>query len=251
MSIKEKDNQHIYQYYKRKVELSNSHFIENTLIRKGAVIQLQELTLDTFRVPNIISLTTQSYKDIRKDVQGQANTNTKFIQSVIDGNDIIFKYLLEATEMYDEKHIYYEVDPVSKEKKPNPSKTYELWIKMLNILGEDGWLEALKVNTENITGDDIKELFDLADIQWWSSDPSFLYQGFQYWLTQLDSSIYSENRKPKRWDKIHGDGQAFVTKHMAQLIDQLPFFRNQMSSSLTKLLRDSGYISKRKHRKTQ
>lgn len=237
--------------YYEKIELNNNCLIENHIIKKGSTIHLEELTLDAFRVPNIISSTTQNYKDIRKDIQGTANKNTKFILSEIENNDIIFKFLLEATEMYDEDHIYYEVDPVSKEKKLNSSKTYELQIKMLDVLGNDGWLEALKINLENITGDNIKELFDVADIQWWVSDPSFLYQGFQYWLTQLDSSIYPENRKPKRWDKIHGDGQAFTTKHMAQVIDQLPFFRNQMSSSLTSLLRDKGYIAKRKHIKTK
>lgn len=231
--------------------LTKNVLIENIILKKGAQIHLEELTLDAFRVPNIISTTTQNYKDIRKSIQGNANKNTKFISSEIDGNDIIFKFLLEATEMYDDDHIYYEVDPVTKEKKPNPSKTYELWIKMLNILGNNGWLEALKINLENVTGDNIKELFDVADIQWWVNDPSFLYQGFQYWLTQLDSSIFPEDRKPKRWDKIHGDGQAFSTKHMSQVIDQLPFFQNQMSSSLTKLLRDKGYISKRKHVKTR
>lgn len=233
------------------MKLTKSIILENYLIKEGAIIHLAELTLDAFRVPNIISPTTQKYKDIRKDVQGLANKNTKFVSSEVDGNDIIFKFLLEATEMYDEDHVYYSVDPISKEKKPNPSKTYELWIKMLNILGDSGWLEALKVNLDNVTGDDVKELFDVADIQWWVDDPSFLFQGYQYWLHQLDSSIFPETRAPKKWDKIHGDGQAFTTKHMAQLIDQLPFFRNQMSSSLTKLLRDTGYIAKRKHSKKE
>ncbi len=205
--------------------------------------KLEELTLDAFRVKDIISSTTQKYKDERKTVQGVANKNTKFILSEIEGNDVIFKFLLEATEKYPKDHVFKVVNPSTKEVEPEPSKTYELWIKMKKVLGENGWLDALGLGNKELTMNNIKELFDVADIEWWVNDMSFLFQGFQYWLTQLDASIFPENRKPKRWDKIHGDGQAFTTKHMAQVIDQLPFFRNIMASSLTTLLRKEGYIT--------
>lgn len=213
---------------------------------------LEFVTLAAFKDSNIISNITQTYKDIRKGtgqvkVQGRtvantANVNTKLITTELVDNDVVFKFLTEATEMYGPNHKFIQINPTTKEKEPNPSKTYEIWIKLLNVVGEKGWLSAFDTEKEVLTQKDIKDIFDVCNVQLWSNDPSFQYQGFNYWNTQLDASIFPEDRAPRFWNKKHGDGQAFLTKHLSQLIDQLPFFRNQMASALTSVLKTNGYL---------
>jgi len=130
-----------------------------------------------------------------------------------------------------------EVDPETFNLTKNRSKTYEIQIKVLDFLD---WLDVF--SEQKVTESDMKEILDTADIQVFSTSPSFHYQGFNYWLSQLDGSIYPTTIKPQRWDKIHGDGDAFVDKHLYGLMRQIKFFRNQMASMITKKLKDRGLI---------
>ena len=61
-------------------------------------------------------------------------------------------------------------------------------------------------------------------------------------LITLDAAIFPTKIAPKKWDKIHGDGDAFLDKHTAGLINQMGFFLNPMASMLTKRLRDKGLL---------
>lgn len=219
--------------------------VEKKDIRMLCQLPIKEyVTLSAFTDINALTsdLTKETTKQRAEYMKG-ANINTKFIETDIDGNDIIFKFLTEATEgIYDDNHVYQDTNPESNWiLTPNPSKTYELWIKALDVLGEDGWLSVVE-DQDKITMKDLKLILDSAYVQLFSNDPSFNWQGFAYWLTQLDASIYPQSIKPQRWDKVHGDGEAFLTKHFAQLFKQLPFFFNQMASSLTGTLQKAGVI---------
>lgn len=60
--------------------------------------------------------------------------------------------------------------------------------------------------------------------------PSFVYWGFQYMLTQLDTSIYPENRPPnKRNPKQRG----IVCKHMRKTLQVFPFYLGTIASQLS------------------
>jgi len=197
---------------------------------------------------SITSIITQAYKDIRKDVQNTANKNTKLIATELAGNDVIFKFLTEATEMYGLKHRYSQINPETKAFESNPSKTYEIWIKLLDVIGDQGWIKVFDLSSEVLTQKDIKDMIKVSNCQLWSNDPSFQYQGFNFWLGQLDAALFQTDIAPRIWDKRHGDGEALLTKHLSQLIDSLPFFFNQMASSLTKVLRLNNIIPKYKRR---
>lgn len=265
--------------------LSKPYLIENVILNKGSIVKplleefyygklpklkesyLKELTLNDLKASSITSELTKKYKGAREYSNKKANINTKLIQSEIVGNDILFKFLTEASlytavtdpvtgdvkylpyKKIDPDHKYYRITPGTDQKVENPSATYELWIQVTNVLGDDGWLSVYDPKELPITYDMIKEILRVADVKLFSDDPSFLYQGFEYWLTQLDASIYLEDRKPRKWDKKHGDGENFLTKHFSQLIDQLPFFFNQMASSMTATLRKAGIISEYQRKK--
>lgn len=220
--------------------------LESTLTFGSLKVLNEFITLSALldKEADLTSDLTQKYKDIRKDIQKTANINTKLITTeIIDNKDVMFSFLTEATEMYGKDHKFIEIDPITKEKKPNPSKTYTIQFKFLDVLGENGWINTFDTSKEKLTTKDIKDLINVSNVQLWSSDPSFQFQGFAYWNTVLDSAIYPETRAPKVWNKKHGDGTHFLTKHLSQLIDQMPFFFNQMASSLTKLLKKEGIIN--------
>ena len=87
----------------------------------------------------------------------------------------------------------------------------------------------------------------MYQIYFWSNSPSWQYQGFNWWNAQLDASVFPENTPAptsgaKGWKNKHGDGIAFLDKHTSQLVDSLPFFRNQMASALSNLLKKSGFF---------
>ena len=265
-------------------EISKDYLIEGYEIKKGSIIKssireiyrgkfnshsLKEMTLYDFKASDITSEKTKIFKGARKDQNKTANINTKLISSeIINETDILFKFLTEASlytaitdettgqiiyvpyKQADPKHEYKRIIPGTDEMVPNPSKTYEIWIQVEKVLGKDGWLSVYDPEKEEITGNMIKDILKVADIKIFDDTPAYLYQGFAYALTQLDASIFPENRKPKRWDKIHGDGQNFLDKHLSQLFDQINFFIPQMGSSLTNLLRKEGIIKpyKRKSR---
>jgi len=218
---------------------------------------LQELTISDFRDEGNVSAFTTAWRTDRSRVMGGGATrNTKLLDCVVDVNKktVQFQFLTEATELNGKKpskvigssYKFYggdkaEIDPSSKKLKRNPSKSYELWLQFDDIIGSNGWLSTF-------TGDQItkKEMMDIIEtseaVKVWSSSPSFLLQGFAYWTYQVDGGIVPEDRKPQRWDKYHGDGDAFLDKHLASLFRSIRFFIPQMAQMLNKKLKDRGLI---------
>lgn len=199
------------------------------------------VTLADLKTPDITSDATKTFTKQRQTVQKGANINTKLMgsETVLEGKDVTFKFLTEATEVYKSGHVYQTVNPKNNEiTNEGTIGTYDLWIKVLDVVD---WVETYPDKTE-ITIADIKDILSVSNVQLWSDDISFTYQGFRYWLTQLDGSIYPENHKPKRWNKTHGDGDNFLTKHFTQLFKQLPWFYNQMASSLSRVLKEAKLI---------
>lgn len=97
-------------------------------------------------------------------------------------------------------------------------------------LNESRFIEAI-----TLTPNDIADLIEVCDVKIWSDDPSTTYQGHNYYLTQIDGSLYPNNIKPKKWNKYHKDDN-FMGKHIAALLQTLPSFYKQMANRLSKLL---------------
>ncbi len=213
---------------------------------------LNEITLYDLADAGNISNFTQTWRKDRNRTMGTENTTAKLIDCVINeaDNSVMFQFLTEATELgnknpndnIDSSYRFYdgpkgEVDPDNLRIKRNRSRTYEIQIRIIDALE---WVKAFE--GEKIGQKEMKEILEVSDVQIFSTSPSFQMQGFNFWNTQIDASIYPENRKPQRWDAFHGDGQAFLDKHLYGLMRQIKFFINPMASMLNSKLRNRGLI---------
>ena len=69
----------------------------------------------------------------------------------------------------------------------------------------------------------------VGDLRLHCTCPSFLYWGYQYILTVLDSSIYPEVRAPK----VRNPGErGIVCKHLNRILRVLPFYSGEMAKEL-------------------
>jgi predicted secreted protein len=221
-------------------QLINQNLIEN---KKNILYfnRLMEITLFDLKQADITSDLTKKYKGIRKKINKTANYNSKLITCEIENNDVLFKYLTEATDNDDISK--KNVNPQSLSLENNPSKTYEIWLKFPNSL------DLLNLqDKETIDRKTVKSLIEISDVLIWDSNPSWQFQGFNFWNSQLGSSLFPTDIAPKVWnaDNRHGNGVFFLPKHLSQLIDQISFFLNPMASMLDKALRDGGYLPSRK-----
>lgn len=212
---------------------------------------LSELTLYDLKDKSNISSFTQKWVKDRNRTTGVGNKSIKLVDMFLDEaeNSITFQFLAEATELNGKKpnkslgdYGEYEgekeeVSPTTFKIEKNPGKVYELQIKILKFFD---WLKVFE--GEEITSKELKDILKVSDVQVFSTSPSFNYQGFNYWLTQLDGSIYPQNIKPEVWNKIHGDGVAFLDKHLYSLLRSIDFFIPQMAQKLNSKLKSRNLI---------
>ena len=213
---------------------------------------------------------TSDFQDEREELVGKESALASCDAAGLgeNGEDVIFKFTTPGTFGGGGT-----VNAKTFQKSDNPSGVYELWILVLDFIPallalkgsdevkeepeedvepeevEDNSEVNTEVNTEEekplkeatvkITKEDIADIMDLCDIQLWSNDASFYFQGLAYNLTQMGACIYPVNIKPKRWNKVHGD-DGYVNKHMSGLLDSLPKFYNNMAQQVTSLFRKKG-----------
>jgi hypothetical protein len=215
---------------------------------------LEFVTLYDLADKGNISDFTMTWRKDRNRVMGQENTTAKLIDCFIDEADksVTFAFLTEATELggkdpndnIDSDYRFYsspkgEIDPETLELKRNRSRTYEIQIKILDFFD---WLDVFE--GEKVTQKEMKEILEVSNVQIFNTSPSFQLQGINYWISQIDGSIYPEGRKPQRWNapNLHGDSGAFLDKHTYGLLRQIKFWINPMASMLNKKLNDRNLI---------
>lgn len=224
-------------------ESTESNKVEcRLLIGRGVLNEFVTLPALRDKQANLTSDLTKQYKDIRKNLIGTANKNTKLTDTVLEGKDVIFKFTVESTPDGSKKK---KVNPLTFEISDNPSKKYSVWLKFLDIID---WLGAFD-EKEIITQKDIKDMIEISNVQIWDNNPSFHWMGANWGLSQIDASIFPTDIEPRVWGPKHGGaGNYMFSKHLSQIIDQMAFFRNQMASALTNVLRKEGYLPKYKRR---
>lgn len=213
--------------------------------------KLKELSLFDLAIPSNTSDLTMKFRKDRQSKLGGENTQAKLVDCFINEKEgsVTFAFLTTVTpyedESYKSKGLVYKKNPDYKEADPdndwvlskNRSKTYELQIKILNVLE---WIKAFEGS--ELSPSDLKKILEISDVQLSNTSPAFNWQGFDYWLSQLDAAIYPQTIKPQRWDKYHGDGEAFLDKHFSGLLSQIKFFLNPMTSMLNKKLKNRGLL---------
>jgi hypothetical protein len=162
-----------------------------------------------------------------------------------DGSVLFIFETTATTPIYPDDYEFGQVNPENNfaiEK--NPDKKYTIYIKILDFMK---WLKETRpdyLETKKITWKEIRDVLEVAYIQVFSTSPSFHWQGISYWLSQLDGSLYPTDIKPKFWnrDDLHGDGNAFVDKHLGGLLRSFKFFYNPMASMIQKRMKDKGLL---------
>lgn len=92
----------------------------------------------------------------------------------------------------------------------------------------DGW-EQIGSDQELTPIERARMLLWVGDIKLHCTCPAFLYWGFQYMLTVLDSAIYPEERFP---EKRNPKERGIVCKHMARVLEVLPFHSGDIAREL-------------------
>jgi hypothetical protein len=205
---------------------------------------LEEITLSALKNPASTSALTKGKElDRRRIMRGGENIIAKLLDVEVNRSEdwVTFKFLTEATKP-DPATLRPGVPPPGKGEvdpssgmaiKPNPSKLYEIDIRILKFFS---WV-GTKPEGEPIRSADIKEVLRIADVQLWSNSPSFWWQGMAYMLTQVDASIHPCNIAPQTWNAAHLHGDTyFLDKHTDGLLKQINFFIPQMASMLAKRL---------------
>jgi hypothetical protein len=173
---------------------------------------------------------TKKYKKETDSLMGSASKHSKLVQAKINKEKdfITFIFLTERTPKYKDNFNLQSV--TSSNFKLHSDNLYTVEIRLLHVF------EQLKnIPSEKINNKTIEDLLFNSQIQIWSDNPSFQYQGMNYNMTQLDGSIHPENRSPKHWNNYH-HGEQFLDKHSQGIINSIKFYIPQMRQILKKYL---------------
>jgi len=221
----------------------------------GTVSNLHEfLTFADLNNKMAISNFTMKFRKERTKLMGAENTQAKLIDCFVSeaDNSVTFAFLTTATPYPDDPdHEYFEADPKKHwELQMNKGKVYELQFKIIDFFS---WLKT-HPGVDKITMNDIKEILKVSNIKISSTSPSFHWQGGNFYLSQLDGSIYPTDIEPteniygdngklvhKGWKSYTGEDH-FTDKHIYGLLRQIKFFLNPMASMLTGKLQKRGVI---------
>ncbi len=216
---------------------------------------------------NSISPTTKQFSTIRWDLVGQSPKGSeapRLISYKIDKNTITFFFLSGATTpAYDPDYQFKATNPATLSLERNPSKTYEIHLQFsgLNKLSSLSKARASKKKFNpdkekeygggiaNITKEELFNFLKDSQIKIWDSSPAFQFQGQNFWLGQLDSSLFPTDIAPKDriydangklvqmgWSNIHRG--SIWTKHCFDIMSHLSWYLQQMSAMLSKAIKE-------------
>lgn len=175
------------------------------------------------------------------------NRTAKPVECILDDDGSV-TYTFETTAtlpIYPEDNVFQRANPDRNfALETNPEKTYVITVKILEFMK---WLKETRPNyleLEKITWKEIRDVLEVAYIQVYSTSPSYHWQGINYWLSQLDGSLYPTDIAPKFWNRsdLHGTEGAFLDKHLYGLLRQFKFWYNPMASMVQKRMKDKGLL---------
>jgi len=212
-------------------------FIEN---RKGILVE--DMTIEDFKDGAAISAMTQKFRTQRRQMLGQEIVNVQLVATRYDQQDdwVEFQFKSVATPNTPTKS---KSDPFANfSLHPNPPKVYILLVRLDKFFT---WMLKTLPDGQPLTIKDIKDAIRVCPVKLWSNCPSFHWQGFNYYLTQLNAAIHPTSIAPQYWNQpqFHGE-DTFLDKHLTALIRNISFFFNNMAAMLNKNLQKDGVIGK-------
>ena len=217
--------------------------------KSPSVIPLHEwLTFQNLNTKDAISPLTANARALRNKLVKPENFTAKLTNCEYDKEHdwVTFEFVTTATLPEYNKNYQFKKTLHTKdfELTQNTDKKYNVYIRILDFMR---WLKDTRpdeMSNQPITWKDIKDVLDVAYVQVYCNCPSFHWQGINYWLSQLDGSMYPTDIAPKVWNSLtrHGDSGAFLCKHSYGIIRSIAFFENQMTSKLNKTLTEQGLL---------
>jgi hypothetical protein len=181
-----------------------------------------------FRLSDMLSINEATYRDLVSRI------NPRFLHQGIrsgphqpytlphDGKQYFFAARGLSFQGFNDDTMIFYVTPSTEYPKRQKPPYYENLVRFLN------WFDTGSNN-------DMKpreKAFDLlwnSDIQLHCSDPSFLYWGYKYILSQINASIEPEDRPPS----IRNPSQLGICcKHLNRVLRVLPFYNGDIAKAL-------------------
>ena len=215
--------------------------------------------------PDIIAAPhTRHFSAERRGIMGDSPKNTKLISSKYDKDKdyITFYFLTSATEKYEPNHQYKTVNPsLSFSLQKDPSATYQIWLRffrvsqLFNLSKSRQQKKAYHPQSNNkvqgsankVSIEEVKAWMWSTSFQLWCDDPSYHWTGRNYFMSQLDASVFPTDIAPTHrhigpngkpvlgWLDLRGE--SLLSKHLLDLFTHIKFFINQMAGSLLKQIR--------------
>jgi hypothetical protein len=192
----------------------------------------EELRFSDFQKHAGISSFTDVFRKDRQHIKGPGNKSAKLVKMIVNKNKdyIKFLWLSEPTYSFDTQ--------VTKPKSMKPVKD-NLYTEIV-LLQDIFKLLKTKPNFksyQDISLQDIKEAIKSCNVKVTCDCMSQWWQGFSYYLTQLNASVYDCDIAPKRWNKPHNSGDGLVCKHLDLIIGQsMAFWIPIMAGMIKKYL---------------
>ena len=208
-------------------------------VKQWIKINLKEILEEELRLSDLqahagISDFTKSWKDDRLKRKGAANKSAHLISVDIDKENDYVTFKFYSAPTYTLTGGITDPDNNMSLDKTSPWYTQEI-----RILDFFKWAKTNPnfKSEKELTTDELKEIFKVANVQVWCNDPSFHWQGDNFIISQFDASIYPTDIAPQRWNKLHKDDN-LVCKHLSMLLASIDFWISPMASMLNKKLQN-------------
>ena len=220
---------------------------KNNQVNEGVHHYYEWLTLQDLAASDATSAFTKRTRQQRNDAVKAENRTAKIKECILDDDgSVTFKFKTTATTpIYPKDNVFMRANPNNNfALEVNNEKVYNIDIKILDFMK---WLKETRPDyeeTKKISWREVKDVLEVAYIQVYSDMPSFHFQGSNFWLSQLDGSLYPTDIEPKVWNAshLHGDSGNFLSKDLAGLIKGFKFWYNPMASMIQKRMKDKGLL---------
>ena len=205
------------------------------ILQIGKDILKEDLTLKDLKGHMGTSDFTKDWINLRRKIVGPGNKSSKIKGVKVNRKQDYITFVFKSVPTYDTKSVQ-SVNPDTLQMDGNV-RQYTQEIRILDFFKlastKPGYVE------KNLSIAEIKEILKVANVQVWCNDPSFHFQGMDYYLTQLDGAIHPNNIVPKVWNKFQDTGNSLglVCKHLSSILSQIEFFVPIMSGMINKVLK--------------
>jgi len=169
-------------------------------------------------------------------IMGSTTKQYKLVQAKfnISKDYVTFIWLTERTKKFKDNFLSKVVDPNTFKLKNDT--VYQIEIRVYDVF------KYLKTSPDypKVTNADIEYILMNNPIKLFDDTPSFHWQGGNFNLSVLGGSLHPTDIPPKHWDKYHGEGQVFLSKHSSRILASIKFFVPIMRQMI------QGFLQKKK-----